>query len=115
MYNILSYLFFGFFLFLIINSVVNHKPNRIFEGVENKKPSDKKPSDKNESDKKNIKCPEDCTSVKELQKKLSDSLKSVQNLEKQIETNTQTGLSHANSIAEMNKSLDEMQKKQQDE
>ncbi len=110
MHNILSYLFFGFFLFLILNSVVNHTPNRIFEGVENKKPSDK-----NESDKKNIKCPEDCTSVKELQKKLSDSLKSVQNLEKQIETNTQTGISHATSIADMNKSLDEMQKKQQDD
>jgi hypothetical protein len=104
MQKILIYIFFGFFLFLIMNNFVTRAASRTIEGVENKKPND---------DKK-IKCPEDCTSVKELQKKLSDSLKSVQNLEKQIEINTQTGISHAKSIYEMNTSLDEMQKKEQE-
>lgn len=98
MQRILLYLIFGFFLFLIINWVVNGYP--IIEGAENKE----KPAS-------TIKCPEDCTSVKELQKKLSESLKTVKGLESKIDANTQASESHAKSISDLNESLKEMQKK----
>jgi hypothetical protein len=96
MQRILLYLIFGFFLFLIINWVVNGYT--ILEGAENKATPP-------------IKCPEDCTSVKELQKKLSESLNTVKSLEQKIDANTQASQSHAKSIAELNESLNEMQKK----
>lgn len=96
MQRILLYLIFGFFLFLIINWIVNGGGyTTILEGAENKA--------------KPIKCPEDCTSVKELQKKLSDSLKTVQGLELKINANTQASQSHAKSISDLNESLKEMQ------
>lgn len=99
MQRILLYIIFGFFLFLIINWVVNGDGCiTILEGVENKATPP-------------IKCPEDCTSVKELQKKLSDSLKTVQILDLKINANTQASQSHAKSISELNDSLKEMQKK----
>jgi hypothetical protein len=98
MQRILLYLIFGFFLFLIINWVVNVNGYTILEGAENKATPP-------------IKCPEDCTSVKELQKKLSDSLKTVQGLELKINANTQASQSHAKSISDLNESLNEMQKK----
>ena len=100
MERILLYLIFGFFLFLIINWVVNgggYGYTTILEGAENKTTPQ-------------IKCPEDCTSVKELQKKLSDSLKTVQGLESKINANTQVSQSHAKSISDLNESLKEMQK-----
>lgn len=95
MQRILLYLIFGFFLFLIINWVVNGYT--ILEGAENKATSP-------------IKCPEDCTSVKELQKKLSDSLAIVQILDQKINLNTQASQAHEKSISELNDSLKEMQK-----
>lgn len=97
MQRILLYLIFGFFLFLIINWIVNDYT--ILEGAENKATPP-------------IKCPEDCTSVKELQKKLSDSLKTVQGLESKINANTQASQSHAKSISDLNESLKEMQNNQ---
>lgn len=100
MQRILLYLIFGFFLFLIINWIVNgggYGYSTILEGAENKATPP-------------IKCPEDCTSVKELQKKLSDSLATVQILDLKINANTQASQSHANSISELNDSLKEMQK-----
>jgi hypothetical protein len=97
MQRILLYLIFGFFLFLIINWIVNGYT--ILEGAENKSTSP-------------IKCPEDCTSVKELQKKLSDSLKTVQGLESKIDANTQVSQSHAKSISDLNEALKEMQDNQ---
>lgn len=97
MQQILLYLIFGFFLFLIINWIVNGDRYTILEGVENNTTSP-------------IKCPEDCTSVKELQKKLSDSLKTVQELESKIDANTQASQSHAKSISDLNESLKEMEK-----
>jgi hypothetical protein len=86
---------------LIINWVANGGGyyTTILEGVENKA----KPAT-------TIKCPEDCTSVKELQKKLSDSLKTVKGLESKIDANTQASQSHAKSISDLNESLKEMQK-----
>lgn len=96
MQRILLYLIFGFFLFLIINWIVNGYT--ILEGAENKETPP-------------IKCPEDCTSVKELQKKLSDSLKTVQGLELKINANTQASQSHSKSISDLNETLNEMQKK----
>lgn len=108
MQQFLVYAIFGFFLFLILNWIINTSttPNKLMEGVENK---DNK-NDKDDS-KPSIKCPEDCSAVKETQKKLSDALKTVQLLEQKIEMNTQASAAHSNSISEMNKSLDEMQKK----
>ena len=100
MQRILLYLIFGFFLFLIINWIVNGCGyTTIIEGAENK------------TTPPTIKCPEDCTSVKELQKKLSESLNTVKSLEQKIDANTQASQSHAKSIAELNESLNEMQKK----
>ena len=100
MQRILLYLIFVFFLFLIINWVVNGGGyyTTIFEGVENK-----------------TKCPEDCKSVKELQKKLSDSVNTVKSLEQKIDAKTQASQSHSKTIAELNESLNEMQKNQSDE
>lgn len=99
MQRILLYLIFGFFLFLIINWIVNGgRYYTILEGAENKATPP-------------IKCPEDCTSVKELQKKLSESLKTVKGLESKIDANTQDSQSHAKSISDLNESLKEMQKK----
>ncbi len=62
-----------------------------------------------------VKCPEDCTSVKELQTKLSDAMKKVQTLEASIIQNTNTGIAHAQSIADMNQAINDMQSKQKDE
>jgi len=64
---------------------------------------------------KTVKCPEDCTSVKELQTKLSDAMKKVQTLEASIIQNTNTGIAHAKSIADMNQSINDMQSNQKDE
>jgi hypothetical protein len=102
MQRILLYLIFGFFLFLIINWVVNVNGSgytTILEGAENKATPP-------------IKCPEDCTSVRELQKKLSDSLKTVQGLELKINANTQASQAHSKSISDLNESLKEMQNNQ---
>ena len=100
MQRILLYLIFGFFLFLIINWIVNGgRYYTIIEGAENKTTP---PA---------IKCPEDCTSVKELQKKLSESLNTVKSLEQKIDANTQASQEHSKSIAELNESLNEMEKK----
>jgi hypothetical protein len=102
MERILLYLIFGFFLFLIINWIMNGGGHMtiplmpIIEGAENKP----------------IKCPEDCTPVKELQKKLSESLKTIQALDLKINANTQTSMSHAKSISDLNESLKEMQDNQ---
>ena len=77
---------------------------KIVEGVENNKPANAA-----------VKCPESCTSVTELQKKLSDSVKRVETLEQSIIQNTNASRGHASSISELNKALDEMQKNQKDE
>ena len=97
MQRLLIYAVFGFFLFLILNCVLS--PLRLLEGVENK-----------DTPASGVKCPESCTEVKELQKKLSDSIKTVQSLEQKIEANTQTSRTHANSIKDINDSLKEMEK-----
>jgi hypothetical protein len=109
--KLLLYGVFGFFVVLIINWLLNEEKNitwptltltPIIEGVENKTAEAPK-------------CPEDCTSVKELQKKLSDSVKKVQTLEQTIIENTITSQAHAKSISDLNESLNEMQKNQKDE
>ncbi len=64
---------------------------------------------------KNTKCPEDCTSVKELQTKLSEAMKNVSVLESNIEKNTAESVEHSNSIRDMNQAITDMQKDQKDE
>ena len=107
MQRIILYLIFGFFLFLIINWIVNGGGHMtimpVFEGAENKTNKTTPPTS-------TIKCPEDCTSVKELQKKLSDSLAIVQILDQKINLNIQASQAHEKSISELNDSLKEMQK-----
>ena len=60
------------------------------------------------------KCPEDCTSVKELQKKLSEATKTVATLEENIIANTNASAHHSTAIANLNQSITEMQSKQED-
>ena len=60
------------------------------------------------------KCPEDCTSVKELQKKLSDATKTVATLEENIIANTNASVQHSTAIANLNQSITDMQRKQED-
>ena len=81
------------------------------EGLANDGSKDSKSKPKNDS----VKCPEDCTSVKELQAKLSDAMEKVQTLEASIIENTNTGIAHAKSIADMNQSINDMQSNQKDE
>ncbi len=111
---------FGFFLFLIINWLLNDEKNgmrrlllksSIIEGVENPQPAAAATGAAGSA----IKCPESCTTVKELQKKLSDSVKKAESLEQTIKQNTITSQAHAKSIAELNEALNEMQKNQSDE
>ena len=103
MERIFMYAAFGFFLFLILNCLLSTTSTfRILEGAQNKGDKDK--------DQSAVKCPESCTEVKELQKKLSDSIKTVQSLEQKIEANTQTSKTHASSIKDINDSLKEMEK-----
>jgi hypothetical protein len=105
MERIFIYAAFGFFLFLILNcllSTTSTSTFRILEGAESKGDKD--------NDQPAVKCPESCTEVKELQKKLSDSIKTVQSLEQKIEANTQTSRTHASSIKDINESLKEMEK-----
>ena len=116
--KLLLYGVFGFFLVLIINWLLNEEKNitwptmtSIIEGVENKTTAAAAAAPAAAAPK----CPEDCTSVKELQKKLSDSVKKVQTLEQSIIENTTTSQAHAKSISDMNESLNEMQKNQKDE
>jgi hypothetical protein len=110
MEKIFLYGMFGFFLFLIINWLLNEEKtdmrrlllkSSIIEGAENPAPA--------------VKCPESCTMVKELQKKLSDSVKKAESLEQTIVQNTLTSQAHAKSIADLNEALNEMQKNQKDE
>ena len=97
MQRILLYLIFGFFLFLIINWVVSGYT--IIEGAETKGNPP-------------IKCPEDCASVKEAQKKLSEYLSALPGLDVRISNNTQAAIEHTKAISEMNESLKEMQNNQ---
>lgn len=107
MQRLLMYAVFGFILFLILNCVLSNAsssypyPLRVLEGVENKDTPVPAPA---------VKCPESCTEVKELQKKLSESIKTVQSLEQKIEANTQSSRMHANSIKDIDNSLKEMEK-----
>jgi len=107
-------------LFLIVNWLLNQGHFRVtVEGLagaaaaDDSKAKNAKSTSKSKDDK--VKCPEDCTSVKELQTKLSDAMKKVESLEASIIQNTNTGIGHAKSIADMNQSINDMQNNQKDE
>jgi len=100
--------FIGLFSYLIINWIFNQQSARIIEGATNAAPATK-------SDKTDSKCPEDCTSVKELQKKLSDAMKKVDSLELDIAKNTTESAQHSTAITDMNKAIADMQSNQKDE
>jgi septal ring factor EnvC (AmiA/AmiB activator) len=128
-------LWIGIFSYLIINWIFNGiqmSPVQIIEGVANAAPAAAAPAaaapaaaapapapapGKNAAAKnaKNTKCPEDCTSVKELQTKLSEAMKNVSVLESNIEKNTAESVEHSNSIRDMNQAITDMQKDQKDE
>ena len=91
----------GVFLYLIINWLVNNSRVRVLEGIE---PAAKP-----------VKCPEDCTSVKELQSKLNTASKKVTSLEANIDANNAASQQHAESIKNLNKAISELQTKGTDE
>lgn len=92
----------GVFLYLIINWLVNNNSQfRVLEGIE---PAAKP-----------VKCPEDCTSVKELQSNLNTASKKVTSLEANIDANNAATQQHAESIKNLNKALAELQTKGTDE
>lgn len=98
----LVFVWIGIFSYLIIDWMFNQQGSAIIiEGLAN--------------DNTNTKCPEDCTSVKELQTKLSESLKNVAAIESRIAKNTTDSALHSKSIADMNQAIVDMQKDQKDE
>jgi hypothetical protein len=100
-------------VFLIVYWLFNDSKFRVtLEGLANDPNAKPKPKPKGGD---TVKCPEDCTSVKELQIKLSDAMKKVQTLEASIIENTNTGIAHSKSIADMNQSINDMQSNQKDE
>lgn len=104
----------GLFSYLIINWMFNQieEPARIIEGATNAASSSKPDA---ASASASTKCPEDCTSVKELQKKLSDAMKKVSQLESDIDKNTTESAQHSTAITDMNKAITDMQSKGKDE
>lgn len=108
-----GYVVLAVLLFLIVNWLFNDSKFRVtLEGLANDPNAKPTPKPKGGD---TVKCPEDCTSVKELQIKLSDAMKKVQTLEASIIQNTNTGIAHAKSIADMNQSINDMQNNQKDE
>ena len=91
----------GVFLYLIINWLVNNSRVRVLEGIEAAKPG--------------VKCPEDCTSVKELQSKLNTASKKVTSLEANIDANNAASQQHAESIKNLNEAIAELQANGTDE
>ena len=99
----------GVFSYLIINWILNGiqmEPVRIIEGATNASNAKLDTASK---------CPEDCTSVKELQNKLSDAMKKVALLESDIAKNTTETADHSTAITNMNQAITDMQKNQKDE
>jgi hypothetical protein len=102
-------------LFLIVYWLFNDSKFRLtLEGLANDD-SSKSKNLKSKSKDDTVKCPEDCTSVKELQTKLSDAMKKVQTLEASIVENTNAGIAHAISISDMNQAINDMQSNQKNE
>ena len=103
----------GIFLYLIINWLVNNSRFRILEGIDPAAkpaaaPAAAAPA---AAAKPGIKCPEDCTSVKELQSNLNTASKKVTSLEANIDANNAATQQHAESIKNLNKALTELQTK----
>jgi hypothetical protein len=86
----------GIFMYLIINWLVNNSQFRILEGIE--------PAPATA-----VKCPEDCTSVKELQSKLNTASNKVTSLEASIDANNVATQQHAESIKNLNDAISDMQ------
>lgn len=106
-----AYVVLATLLFLIVNWLFNDSKFRVtLEGLANDTTAKPKPKGGDA-----VKCPEDCTSVKELQTKLSDAIKKVQTLESSIIQNTNTGIAHAISISDMNQAINDMKSNQKNE
>lgn len=98
----LVFIWIGIFSYLIIDWIFNQAGSvRLIEGVANADA--------------NTKCPEDCTSVKELRTKLSESLKNIAAIESKIAKNTSDSVDHSKAISDMNKAMSDMQKEQKNE
>lgn len=117
----------GIFLYLIINWLLNNSHFSILEGIETAKPAPAaagtaatpapaaagtaaKPAPASAA-----KCPEDCTSVKELQSKLNIASKNVTSLEANINANNVATRQHAESIKNLNEAIAELQANGTDE
>lgn len=99
----------GIFLYLIINWLVNNSRFRILEGIDPAAKPAAAPAAA--AAKPGIKCPEDCTSVKELQSNLNTASKKVTSLEANIDANNAATQQHAESINNLNKAIAELQTK----
>jgi len=121
MHPYFAYTIISLFAYLIINWGFNVCRGGTREGIEGGgggvKKSDPQTASKTSapaSSSSGSKCPEDCTSVKELQQKLSDATKKVATLEEEIVANTKASVQHSAAIANLTQSINDMQKKQED-
>ena len=117
----------GIFLYLIINWLLNNSHFSILEGIETAKPAPAaagtaaKPAPAaagtaaKPAPAAAAKCPEDCTSVKELQSKLNIASKNVTSLEANINANNVATRQHAESIKNLNEAIAELQANGTDE
>lgn len=111
MHPYFAYTIISLFAYLIINWGFNVCRGGTREGIEGGGSGSVKKRDKATS---GSKCPEDCTSVKELQQKLSDATKKVATLEEEIMANTNASVQHSAAISNLTQSINDMQKKQED-
>lgn len=115
MHTYLAYTIIGIFAYLIINWGFNVCCCGTREGIEGGGVKKRDPpAASNAKATSGSKCPEDCTSVKELQQKLSDATKKVATLEEEIVANTNASVQHSAAISNLTQSINDMQKKQED-
>jgi predicted lipid-binding transport protein (Tim44 family) len=134
----------GILLYLIINWLLNNSHFSILEGIEATKPAPAAPAAAGTAATPSpaapaaagtaakpapaaagtaakpapaaaAKCPEDCTSVKELQSKLNIASKNVTSLEANINANNLATQQHAESIKNLNEAIAELQANGTDE
>lgn len=113
----LIYVIIGLFAYLIINGGFNFviRVNEMREGISDAAATKSgKTNANNAAASVSSKCPADCTSVKELQQKLSDATKKVATLEEDIVANTNASVQHSLAITNLTQSVNDMQKKQED-
>ena len=121
---------FGFFLFLIVDWLLNEEKNimhltSLLEGVENQTTASTPASASTSASTSAsaaaapapaaAKCPEDCKSITELKTKMNTAIKEIESMGQTVSNNMIKSMAHQSAISDMNKSIDEMQKNKKDE